>query len=79
MSARGWPYLSHQSLVHGDIAAGTIECLLEESEEHGDDDDGFEGLAKDEEKDGDGEDVLRHVDSDLPLAPYCHGKEDRLR
>lgn len=64
-----WPYLFHQSLVHGGIAAGTIQCLFEKSEEHGDDDDGLEGLAKDEEEDGDGEDVFRHGDSDLPLTP----------
>lgn len=42
------------------------ELLLEEREEHGDDDSGLNGLTEDDEEDGDGEDV-RHRASDTQL------------
>lgn len=53
-------YLSYEFLVHGGVAVGAVEGLLEEGEEDGDDDCGLDGLAEDDEEDGDGEDVGRH-------------------
>ena len=45
----------------GDGVVGVVVYdLLDETEEDGDDDGGLEGLAEDDEEDGDGEDVSRH-------------------
>lgn len=53
-------YLFTERLVYGDIPVWAVECLLEKGEEHGDDDDTFNRLAKDDEKHRDGKHVGRH-------------------
>lgn len=53
-------YLPNKFLIHGNIALGPVQGLLQESEQDGDDDGCFEGLAEDDEEYGDGEDVGRH-------------------
>lgn len=51
-------YLSAQLLFGDGVAIGTAKRLLDESEEDRDNDDGLERLAKDDEENGHGEDVV---------------------
>lgn len=46
--------------------------LFDETEKNGDDDGGFDGLAEDDEEDGDGEEVFGHL-----LLTYAHGGRRR--
>lgn len=53
-------YLFYEFLIYNWVARRTIESLLEESEEDGDDYSSFESLPKDDEENRNGEDVDRH-------------------
>lgn len=55
------PDLAAEALVQVGGVGGDGERLLEPGEEDRHDDDGFEGFAEDDEEDGHGKDLGRHV------------------
>lgn len=66
-------YLAAELLVDLDISLRAVEGLLEPCEEHGDDDDGLEGLTEDDEEDRDGKDLGSHG------GRCCTGLWDEMR
>lgn len=53
-------YLFYELLVHGDISTRSIESLLQESKQNGDNDGRLNCFSEDDEEHGDGEDIDRH-------------------
>lgn len=61
MYRRDGTHLAPELLVDLDISLRAVKGLLQPCEEHGDDDDGLEGLTKHDEEDRNGEDLGSHV------------------
>ena len=61
-------HLLHELAVDCDISIRTVESLLQEGEENGDNDGSLQGLSKHDEEDGNGENVDGHDDRIAPRA-----------
>lgn len=69
-------YLLYEFFIHGSVAIGAIESLLQECKQDRYDNSSLQRLSKDDEEDGNGEHVDGHFDSRLHKSWILSGDSE---